>query len=56
MDGLGAIIGLTLRIVDAITHLLHVLWILFIGIPGVLRRGVGFWNKDRDKDRTNDRS
>jgi hypothetical protein len=49
MEAIGAIISVTLRILDAIFWLLYVLWGIVIGIPGVLRQGVGFWNKDKGK-------
>ena len=57
MDGPGAILVALLRILDLVFRLVDVVWQMFyffwgifVGIPGVLRHGVGNGDKKRDKD------
>jgi hypothetical protein len=50
MDGLGFI----QKLLDAAGRLFYAAWVIFIGIPGVLRHGVGFWNNDKGKSNVSD--
>jgi hypothetical protein len=42
------------KVLDVGGRLLYGAWVMVIGIPGVLRHGVGFWNKDKGKSNVSD--